>query len=79
VRLPLDINVLVAILDKSHVHQATATALIEKPRVKIATCALTENGVLRTMNLTSYGEYGPASFEAITAVHCAQKSNLLLL
>jgi uncharacterized protein len=67
VRLLLDVNVLVAIFDESHVHHATATALIEKPRVKIATCALTENGVLRIMNLPSYGEYGPAGFEAIIA------------
>jgi uncharacterized protein len=65
VRLLLDINVLVAIFDESHAHHTAATALIEKPRVKIATCALTENGVLRIMNLPSYGEYGPVGFESI--------------
>jgi uncharacterized protein len=65
-RLLLDVNVLVAIFDESHVHHETATALIEKPGIQIATCALTENGVLRVMNLPGYGEYGPAGFEAIT-------------
>jgi uncharacterized protein len=77
-RLLLDVNVLVAIFDESHVHHAAAMALIEKPKIQIATCALTENGVLRVMNLPSYGEYGAAGFEAITkklSLLCSDKDH----
>jgi uncharacterized protein len=65
VRLLLDVNVLVALLDEGHVHHAIAQALIAKPKLKIATCALTENGVLRVMNLPGYSVYGPAGFDAV--------------
>jgi uncharacterized protein len=65
VRLLLDVNVLVALLDEGHVHHAIAQALIAKPKLKIATCALTENGVLRLMNLPGYSIYGPAGFDAV--------------
>jgi uncharacterized protein len=65
VRLLLDVNVLVALLDEGHVHHAIAQALIAKPKLKIATCALTENGVLRVMNLPAYSVYGPAGFDAV--------------
>jgi uncharacterized protein len=65
-RLLLDVNVLVAIFDQSHVHHSAATKVVEKENTEIATCALTENGVIRVMNLPSYGEYGPAGFEAVS-------------
>jgi uncharacterized protein len=65
VRFLLDVNVLVALLDEGHVHHAIAQALIAKPKLKIATCALTENGVLRVMNLPGYSVYGPAGFDAV--------------
>jgi uncharacterized protein len=64
-RLLLDVNVLVALLDEGHVHHAIAQALIAKPKLKIATCALTENSVLRVMNLPGYSVYGPAGFDAV--------------
>jgi uncharacterized protein len=64
-RLLLDVNVLVALLDEGHVHHAIAQALLQKPKLKIATCALTENGVLRVMNLPGYSAYGPVGFEPI--------------
>jgi uncharacterized protein len=64
-RLLLDVNVLVALLDEGHVHHSIVQALIDKPKVKIATCALTENGVLRVMNLPAYSSYGPVGFEPI--------------
>jgi uncharacterized protein len=64
-RLLLDVNVLVALLDEGHVHHAIAQALVAKPKLKIATCALTENGVLRVMNLPGYSAYGPAGFEPV--------------
>ena len=66
-RLLLDVNVLVALLDEAHVHHAVAQNLVAQPNLKIATCALTENGVLRVLNLPGYSSYGPAGFEAVRA------------
>ena len=66
-RLLLDVNVLVALLDEAHIHHAVAQNLITRPKLKIATCALTENGVLRVLNLPGYSSYGPAGFEAVRA------------
>jgi len=66
-RLLLDVNVLVALLDEAHIHHAVAQSLIAQPNLKIATCALTENGVLRVLNLPGYSAYGPAGFEAVRA------------
>lgn len=61
----LDVNVLVALLDEAHIHHAVAQNLIAQPKLKIATCALTENGVLRVLNLPGYSVYGPVGFEAV--------------
>ena len=66
-RLLLDVNVLVALLDEAHVHHAIAQNLIAQPGLKIATCALTENGVLRVLNLPGYSTYGPVGFEPVRA------------
>ena len=66
-RLLLDVNVLVALLDEAHIHHAVAQNLIAQSKLKIATCALTENGVLRVLNLPGYSSYGPAGFEAVRA------------
>lgn len=67
VRYLLDVNVLVALLDEAHIHHAVAQNLVAQPNLKIATCALTENGVLRVLNLPGYSSYGPAGFEAVRA------------
>ena len=67
VRYLLDVNVLVALLDEAHVHHAVAQNLVAQANLKIATCALTENGVLRVLNLPGYSSYGPAGFEAVRA------------
>ena len=64
-RYLLDVNVLVALLDEAHVHHTIAQNLIAQPGLKIATCVLTENGVLRVLNLPGYSAYGPAGFEAV--------------
>ena len=66
-RFLLDINVLVAIFDEAHIHHAVASNLITQSNLKIATCALTENGVLRILNLPGYSTYGPAGFESVRA------------
>lgn len=63
----LDVNVWVALLDEAHVFHAQALAFIERRRLKIATCALVENGVIRVLNLPAYSRFGPAGFEAVAA------------
>ena len=57
-RALLDVNVWVALFDDAHVFSAQANAFIEKPGVKIATCPLVENGVIRVLNLPGYGRRG---------------------
>jgi uncharacterized protein len=67
-RLLLDVNIWIALLDDAHVHNTAALALFALPGLKIATCPLVENGVLRILNLPSYspnGQGGPAGFEAV--------------
>ncbi len=61
----LDVNVWVALLDEAHVHHAQALAFMERRRVKIATCPLVENGVIRILNLPGYSKLGPAGFEPV--------------
>lgn len=57
-RVLLDVNVWVALFDDAHVFSARANAFINEPGVKIATCPLVENGVIRVLNLPSYGRRG---------------------
>ena len=61
----LDINVWVALLDEAHVHHAQALAFAKRRSVKIATCPLVENGVIRVLNLPGYSRLGPAGFERV--------------
>lgn len=73
-RLLLDVNIWIALLDDAHVHNAQALALFQKPGLKIATCPLVENGVLRVLNLPGYSQHGAAGFEAVRskiALACA--------
>ena len=58
-RLLLDVNVWVALLDDAHVHSAAANALLDQPKLRIATCPLVENAVIRILNLPAYGRIGP--------------------
>ena len=58
-------NVWIALLDEAHVHHAQALAFMERRKVKIATCPLTENGVIRILNLPGYSKRGPAGFEPV--------------
>lgn len=66
-RLLLDVNVWVAVFDDAHQHNARAIDLFRQPGLRIATCALTENGVLRVLNLPSYSRRTPPGFEAVRA------------
>jgi hypothetical protein len=64
-RLLLDVNVWIALLDDAHVHNTQALALFQQPGLRIATCPLIENGVLRVLNLPGYSPRGPAGFEVV--------------
>ncbi len=61
----LDVNVWVALLDEAHVHHAQALGFMLKRKVKIATCPLVENGVIRVLNLPGYSKHGPVGFQAV--------------
>lgn len=64
-RLLLDVNVWVALFDDAHIHNTQALALFQQPELKIATCALTENGVLRVMNLPGYARRATPGFDLV--------------
>jgi uncharacterized protein len=66
-RLLLDVNLWVALFDDAHVHSAEANALIGRPKVKIATCPLVENGVVRVLNLPGYANRGPLGLQRVRA------------
>lgn len=61
----LDVNVWVALLDEAHVFHAQALAFIERRKLKIATCPIVENGVVRVLNLPGYSRLGPVGFEVV--------------
>ncbi len=61
----LDVNVWIALLDESHVFHAQALTFFEQTKLKIASCAITENGVIRILNLPNYCKYGPIGFEVV--------------
>ena len=58
-RLLLDANVWIALLDDAHVHSVPANALLAQPHLRIATCPLVENAVIRILNLPAYARIGP--------------------
>jgi uncharacterized protein len=62
----LDVNVWIALLDEAHVFHAQALAFIQRRRLKIATCPLVENGVIRVLNLPGYSTMGPVGFGVVT-------------
>lgn len=64
-RMLLDVNVWIALFDDAHVASARANALIDTPGIKIATCPLVENGVIRVLNLPSYGRRGALGIMAV--------------
>jgi toxin-antitoxin system PIN domain toxin len=66
VRHLLDVNVWVALLDEAHVFHAQALAFIQRKKLKIATCPLVENGVIRVLNLPGYSKFGPPGFEVVS-------------
>jgi hypothetical protein len=61
----LDVNVWIALLDEAHVHHLTALAFVEQKALKVASCPLVENGVIRILNLPGYSKFGPVGFERV--------------
>ena len=64
-RALLDVNVWVALFDDAHLFSAQANAFADTPGVKIATCPLVENGVIRVLNLPGYGRRGAVGLTAV--------------
>jgi predicted nucleic acid-binding protein len=64
-RYLLDVNVWIALLDEAHVHHPLALAFMTTPALKIATCPLVENGVIRVINLPGYSKFGPLGFDKV--------------
>ena len=64
-RMLLDVNVWVALFDDAHVASAQANNLIELPGIAIATSPLVENGVIRVLNIPSYGRRGALGLQRV--------------
>lgn len=66
-RCLLDVNVWIALFDDAHVASPRANEFIEMIGVRIASCPLVENGVIRVLNLPSYGRRGALGLQAVRA------------
>jgi hypothetical protein len=65
VRALLDVNVWVALFDDAHQFSERANAFIETQGIRVATCPIIENGVVRVMSLPSYGRRGGAPMHRV--------------
>lgn len=63
----LDVNVWIALFDDAHQFSVRANAFIAEPETRVATCPLVENGVIRVMNLPSYGRHGGLPLQRVRA------------
>jgi uncharacterized protein len=66
-RALLDVNVWVALFDDAHQFSARANAFINTKGAAIATCPLTENGVMRVLSLPSYARHGGLPLQVVRA------------
>jgi len=64
-RCLLDVNVWVALFDDAHVASPRANEFVDSPGTRIATCPLVENGVIRVLNLPSYGRRGALGLQKV--------------
>ena len=64
-RCLLDVNVWVALFDDAHLCSDRANEFINTPGTRISTCPLTENGVIRVLNLPSYGRRGALGLQLV--------------
>lgn len=60
-RALLDVNVLIALLDDAHVFARRANEWLDEAPRQIATCPLTENGVVRILSAPGYSAMHRAS------------------
>jgi hypothetical protein len=67
-RALLDVNVLIALFDSDHAFAARANDWIARERPAIATCPLTENGVVRIMGAPAYSARLKQPMTAIAAL-----------
>jgi uncharacterized protein len=64
-RALLDVNVWIALFDDAHQFSARANAFVESRGLKIATCPLVENGVIRVLSQPSYSRRGGLSIQRV--------------
>ena len=64
-RYLLDVNLWIALFDDAHTHSARANSFIAKRTIKIATCPLVENGVIRVLNLPNYALRGAVGIDQV--------------
>ena len=64
-RLLLDVNVWVALFDDARIRNGDALKLFAQRGLAIASCAVTENGVLRVLSLPGYARRMPPGFPAV--------------
>ena len=64
-RALLDVNVWVALFDDAHQFSDRANAFIETQGIRVATCPIIENGVVRVMSLPAYGRHGGAPMHRV--------------
>ena len=64
-RALLDVNVWIALFDDAHQFSDRANQFIAKQGVKIATCPLVENGVIRVMSSPHYSRQGALSIQVV--------------
>ena len=76
-RYLLDVNVWIALFDDAHSHSTAANTFVSKRGLKIATCPLVENAVIRIMNLPHYGQQGGISMARVREqlIFACQKLN----
>jgi uncharacterized protein len=70
----LDINVLIALVDRDHPHNTAATAFFKQAMIGgWATCPLTENGFCRVLGHPQYtgGPGSPEEARKLLAAYCA--------
>ena len=64
-RALLDVNVWIALFDDAHQFSDRANLFIAKMGVKIATCPLVENGVVRVMSSPHYSRRGALAIQQV--------------
>ena len=69
----LDVNVLIALLDASHMHHASATQWLSAHLDEgWASCPLTQNGCIRILSQTAYPNRAPAADVAARLAEATQ-------